>query len=210
MAVASTGTIGFVFEDLMSETLMRIRPPMKMLGWTTRLLNEQDIRDTVNEQSVNGVDHMLEIVDTSGVSTIFLLQEKWKIVTNQREVSQFLDCCARILSRIPLEKRKNIHRLWVTRSQPSQNGDKSLLEGGAYTIQCMTSQPLLAQITAQFICELLGHREFATEMIRTMPSLLSTETPENPVVLDASKVALQPHMTYKTKVTVQKDDFYLG
>ena len=189
---------------------MRILPPMKMLGWTTRLLNEQDIRDTFNEQSLNGVDHMLEIVDTSGVSTIFLLQEKWKIVTNQREVSQFLDCCARILSRIPLEKRKNIHRLWVTRSQPSQNGDKSLLEGGAYTIQCMTSQPLLAQITAQFICELLGHREFATEMIRTMPSLLSTETPENPVVLDESKVALQPHMTYKTKVTVQKDDFYLG
>jgi len=205
MAAPSTGTIGFVFEDLMTETLMRILPPMNALGWTTRLLDEQNIRDTFNEQSLNGVDHMLEIVDASGVTTIFLLQEKWKILTNQREVSQFLDCCARILSRIPLEKRKNIHRLWVTRSQPSQNGDKSLLEGGAYTIQCMTSQPLLAQITAQFICELLGHREFATEMIRTMPSLLSTEIPENPVVLDTSKVVLQPHMTYKTKVTVQKN-----
>jgi len=205
MSAPSTGTIGFLFEDLMTETLMRILPPMKKLGWTTRLLNEQDIRDTFNEQSLNGVDHMLEIVDLSGVTTIFLLQEKWKILTNQREVSQFLDCCARILSRIPLEKRKNIHRLWVTRSQPSQNGDKSLLEGGAYTIQCMTSQPLLAQITAQFICELLGHREFATDMILTMPSLLSTEIPENPVVLDTSKVVLQPHMTYKTKVTVQKN-----
>jgi hypothetical protein len=78
MAAPSTGTIGFVFEDLMTETLMRILPPMNALGWTTRLLNEQDIRDTFNEQSLNGVDHMLEIADASGVTTIFLLQEKWK------------------------------------------------------------------------------------------------------------------------------------
>jgi len=205
-----SGEIGFVFEDLMTKTLSKILPPMHALGWKTRLLVEQEIRDTFNEQSLNGVDHMLEIVDLSGAYTIFLIQEKWKIVTNQREVSQFLDCCARILSRIPIVQRKSVHRLWVTRSQPSLNGDKSLLEGGAYTIQCMTSQPLLAQITGQFICEILGHREFALDMIATMPSLLSTEKPEKPDVLDDSKVAALPGLTYKTKVTVQKDGFYLA
>jgi hypothetical protein len=206
----STGAIGFQFEELITTTLKKLIPPMKALGWKARLFTEQDIRDVFNEQSLNGVDHMFEIEDASGAVTLFLLQEKWKFLTNQREVSQFLDCCARILSRISPEKRGKVYRLWVTRSQPSQNGDKSLLEGGAYTIQCMTSQPLLAQITGQFICELLGKRDLATTMIATMPSLLSTETPEEPAVLDESKKATLPALTYKTKVTVQKGDFYLG
>jgi len=205
----NTGKIGFVFEDLMTKTLSAILTPMHELGWKTRLLTEQDIRDVFNEQSLNGVDHMLEIEDASGQFIIFLLQEKWKFLTNQREVSQFLDCSARILSRIPRGRRERVYRLWVTRSQPSQNGEKSLLEGGAYTIQCMTSQPLLAQITAQYICELLGHREFAVKMISEMPSLLSTETASEPEVLDESKTALLPTLTYKTKVTVQKADLYL-
>lgn len=210
MAAPSTGAIGFVFEDLMTQTLGKLLPPMHEKGWKTRLLTEQDIRDVFNEQSLNGVDHMLEIEDTSGCYTIFLLQEKWKILTNQREVSQFLDCCSRILSRIPKERRDKVYRLWVTRSQPSQNGDKSLLEGGAYTIQCMTSQPLLAQITGQFICELLGQRALATDMIATMPNLLTTDVPADPVVLDDSKTATVPKLTYKTKVTVQKGDLYLA
>ena len=203
-----TGEIGFLFEEIVGTTLKKLAEPMKQLGWKFALLNEQEIRDRFGEQSLNGVDHMLEVETASGV-TVFLLQEKWKILTNQREVSQFLDCCARILTRIPTGRRRTVHRLWVTRSQPSENGEKSLREGGAHIIQCMTSQSLLAQITGQYICELLGHREMAAPMIASMDSLLSTVKPDNPVILDTSKHATLPGVTYKTQVTVQKGDYFL-
>jgi hypothetical protein len=200
----STGAIGFVFEEVMDTTLSALIPPMEAKGWTCRLLREQPIRDAFNEQSLNGVDHYFEVIDASGAKTLFLIQEKWKYLTNQREVSQFLDCCSRILSRIPEEKRGTVYRLWVTRSQPSANGEKSLNEGGAYIVQSMTSIPLLAQITGQFICELLGHRELAVKMIAGMPSLLPITAPAEPVVLDESKTAPTPGYTPKTVVTVFK------
>jgi hypothetical protein len=198
-----TGQIGFVFEELIGKTLRNLIGPMAELGWTATLQTEQEIRDRFGEQSLNGVDHMMEVITESG-SVIFLLQEKWKIMTNQREVSQFLDCCARILTRIPIERRGTVHRLWVTRSQPSENGEKSLHEGGAHIVQSMTSQAMLAQITGQYICELLGRREIATGMIAAMPSLLSSTKPDDPVVLDTSKYAALPGLTYKTQVKVQK------
>ena len=203
----STGQIGFVFEELVGNTLANLKEPMTRLGWNVTLQTEQEIRDRFGEQSLNGVDHMME-VDMGSSVAVFLLQEKWKILTNQREVSQFLDCCARILTRIPVARRGTVHRLWVTRSQPSENGEKSLHEGGAHIVQCMTSQALLAQITGQFICELLGHRELAVPMIAAMPSLLRT-APLDPVILDTSKHAALPGMTYKTQVKVQKGDYFL-
>ena len=203
----NTGEIGFLFEELVGKTLTTMTSTMHEQGWVTSLYTEQEIRDRFGEQSLNGVDHMLE-VSKEGKITIFLLQEKWKILTNQREVSQFLDCCARILSRIPPIQRENVHRLWVTRSQPSENGEKSLHEGGAHIVQCMTSQSLLAQITGQYICEILGDRSLAFKMIKTMPSLL-TQTPADPIILDESKKATLPGITYKTQVTVQKGDYFL-
>lgn len=202
------GEIGFVFEELMTKTLSALIAPAAAEGITIKILGEQDIRDIFNEQSLNGVDHMVDVEDISG-RTIFLIQEKWKIITNQREVSQFLDCCSRILSRIHPDRRGTVYRLWVTRSQPSANGEKSLAEGGAYVVQSMTSQPILAQITGQFICELLGKREWCVPMIAGMPSLL-TVAPEDPVVLDSSKTAPAPVFTYKTQVTVQKSDYYIS
>jgi hypothetical protein len=200
-----SGAIGFVFEGLVERSLSDLIPPLKEKGYKVSLLGEQDIRDTFNEQSLNGVDHLFE-VDLSGERTLFLLQEKWKIMTNQREVSQFLDCCSRIISRIPVEKRGKIYRLWVTRSQPSLNGEKSLEEGGAYVIQSMTSQAFLAQMTGQFICEILGDRDLGTTMIKKMPSLLPLSEPIAPVVLDESKTAPLPTIGYKTQVTVMKRD----
>lgn len=205
MSVPSTGAIGFVFEDLMTATLKTLADTMRRAGWKMVVYTEQNIRDTFAEQSLNGVDHLVEIEDPSGSITLCLLQEKWKILTNQREVSQFLDCCARILTRIPAERRQRVLRLWVTRSQPSSNGEKSLLEGGAHTIQCMTSMPLLAQITVQYICELIGRREFAVDVIAGIPSLLSTEMPAEPELLDGSKLAVSTPMNSKTKVTVYKN-----
>jgi len=204
----STGEIGFLFEELIGKTLTVLCQTMAERGCTTALYSEQEIRDRFGEQSLNGVDHMLE-VQKEGTVIIFLLQEKWKIITNQREVSQFLDCCARILSRILPNRRGIVHRLWVTRSQPSENGEKSLHEGGAHIVQCMTSQALLAQITGQYICELLEDRTLGHRMVATMPSLLAG-TPLDPVVLDKSKTASIPGMTYKTQVTVNKGDYFIG
>jgi hypothetical protein len=106
-------------------------------------------------------------------------------VTNQREVSQFLDCCIRILARLEGYKGK-IYRLWVTRTPPSLNGEKSLQEGGAYVIQSSTSMAFLAQEAAQFICEILGDRTLCVDLIATMPSLLPGSEPLIPLMPDAT------------------------
>ena len=172
--LSGTGSKGFVFEELMDITLRKLIQPLAAKGISARLLNEQQIRDEFGEQSLNGVDHFFFLESAEPV--LFLVQEKWKFVTNQREVSQFLDCCARILARMPDFKGRVI-RLWVTRTQPTANGEKSLSEGGAYVVQTSTSMSFLAQITGQFICELLGDRTLCADMIATMPNLLSGDTP---------------------------------
>ena len=176
--LSGTGSKGFVFEELMDITLRKLIQPLASKGISARLLNEQQIRDEFGEQSLNGVDHFF-FLESAGEPVLFLLQEKWKFVTNQREVSQFLDCCARILARMPDFKGRVI-RLWVTRTQPTANGEKSLSEGGAYVVQTSTSMSFLAQITGQFICELLGDRELCKDMIAGMPDLLSGEKPLEP------------------------------
>lgn len=177
--LSGTGAKGFVFEELMDQTLRKLVQPLASKGTSSRLLNEQQIRDEFAEQSLNGVDHFfaLEHGPLAGPSgTLFLIQEKWKIITNQREVSQFLDCCARILARMP-DYRGRVVRLWVTRTPPTLNGEKSLIEGGARVIQSSTSMCFLAQEVGQYICELLGDRSLADEMVRTMPPLLSGDAP---------------------------------
>jgi hypothetical protein len=187
---AGTGAKGFVFEELMDQTLRALVQPFAAAGTSARILNEQQIRDEFGEQSLNGVDHFVSLEGgrlAGPAGTLFLIQEKWKFVTNQREVSQFLDCCARILARMP-DYKGRVVRLWVTRTQPTLNGEKSLSEGGAHVIQCSTSMCFLAQITGQFICELLGDRTLATDMIAGMPPLLSGDTP---VLEPPAAVALQ-------------------
>jgi hypothetical protein len=182
MDTQGTGTGGFVFEELMDQTLRKLISPLAAKGVSARLLNEQQVRDEFGEQSLNGVDHYFDL-DCSGQQVLILIQEKWKLVTNQREVSQFLDCCIRILARIP-EYKGRVYRLWVTRTQPSLNGEKSLQEGGAYVIQSSTSMSFLAQETAQFICELLGDRSLCVDLIATMPSLLPGSEPLHPILSD--------------------------
>ena len=181
MDLSGTGQKGFVFEELMDLTLRQLVQPLASKGISARLLNEQQIRDEFGEQSLNGVDHFLALEGSDPI--LFLIQEKWKFVTNQREVSQFLDCCARILARMPDYKGRVI-RLWVTRTMPTLNGEKSLTEGGAYVVQTSTSMSFLAQITGQFICEILGDRSLCKEMLETMPNLLSGDTPLQPLTRD--------------------------
>ena len=191
-----TGQKGFVFEELMDQTLRKLVQPLASKGISSRLLNEQQIRDEFGEQSLNGVDHFFLLEQAEPV--LFLLQEKWKFVTNQREVSQFLDCCSRILARMPDFKGRVI-RLWVTRTQPTTNGEKSLHEGGAYVVQTSTSMSFLAQMTGQFLCEILGDRGLCTDMLATMPDLLSGDAP---LAVQAQEKAIPANAIHPAKIKV--------
>lgn len=200
-ALEGTGAKGFIFEELMDLTLRKLVQPLASKGCSARLLNEQQIRDEFGEQSLNGVDHFFSLTYADGNEILFLLQEKWKFVTNQREVSQFLDCCARILARMPDYKGKVV-RLWVTRTAPTANGEKSLSEGGAYVVQTSTSMCFLAQMTGQFICELLGDRELCRDMIATMPPLLSGDQPLEPITRGLQEKALPANAIHPAKIKV--------
>lgn len=197
--LSGTGAKGFVFEELMDQTLRKLVQPLASKGISARLLDEQQIRDEFGEQSLNGVDHFFLLDQAEPV--LFLLQEKWKFVTNQREVSQFLDCCARILARMPDFKGRVI-RLWITRTQPTLNGEKSLQEGGAYVVQTSTSMSFLAQMTGQFICELLGDRSLCIDMIAGMPDLLSGETPLEPPRRGVEEKTIPANAIHPAKIKV--------
>ena len=198
--LSGTGSKGFVFEELMDITLRKLIQPLASKGISARLLNEQQIRDEFGEQSLNGVDHFF-FLESAGEPVLFLLQEKWKFVTNQREVSQFLDCCARILARMPDFKGRVI-RLWVTRTQPTANGEKSLSEGGAYVVQTSTSMSFLAQMTGQFICELLGDRGLCADMLATMPNLLSGDTPLEPITRNQQEKTIPANAIHPAKIKI--------
>jgi hypothetical protein len=181
---------------------------------------EQGIREFFKEQSLNGVDHMIQIQDPLGSQHVFFIQEKWKLMTNQREVSQFLDCCARILARMP-DYKGAIHRLWVSRTVPSQNGEKSLQEGQCILIQTCTSQSLLAFNTVLVISEIINQRSIAIDILKSLNSMLPSseeaiidpkvaedlekQQPQTfqPVVSDFGEKRVLP-ITNKTVVHVRK------
>jgi len=201
---------GFAFERRIGFVLEQIKSNLEP-GWTFEIKGEQEIRDHFKEQSLNGVDHMLQIKKPDGSQHVFLLQEKWKLLTNQREVSQFLDCCARILARMPSYEGK-VHRLWVSRTVPSANGDKSLQEGQCIVVQTCTSQTLLAINTAFMICEILERRDLAIHLVESIGSLLPSkeEAIEDPKgtfepVSDFGEKRVLP-ITNKTVVMVKKVD----
>jgi len=185
----STGEIGFAFERRVGKILNLLKEQVMLdsENWKYFIYTEQDIRTFFKEPSLNGVDHMIQIQDPTGKQYLFLLQEKWKLQTNQREVSQFLDCCARILARMP-EYKGSVHRFWVTRTIPSVNGEKSLKEGQCIVVQTCTSQTLLALNTLFMICEVLERREFGIKIMGKLGSLLpNTEE----LILDPKTEELQ-------------------
>ena len=197
---------GFVFEDVMEFMLKLLQPAFEKEGFTVTILGEQQIRDKFNEQSLNGVDHYFELKGFDQ-HYLFLIQEKWKLVTNQREVSQFLDCCARIKARMP-EFHGKLFRLWVTRTEPSEYGAKSLEEGAAYVLQSTTSMTMLAQNAGLFICELLHKREVSQEMSLKMPSYFMSDTPLEAKTRDLQVKELPPptYKASKVKLTVRKQE----
>jgi hypothetical protein len=202
------GNHGFAFERRIQYVLEQIKSNLEP-GWIFEVRGEQEIRDHFKEQSLNGVDHMIQIKKPDGTQYVFLLQEKWKLLTNQREVSQFLDCCARILARMPSYEGQ-VYRMWVSRTVPSLNGDKSLQEGQCIVVQTCTSQTLLAINTALMICEILGRRDLAINLIESVGSLLPSkeeaiEDPKNTFepVSDFGEKRVLP-ITNKTIVRVKK------
>jgi hypothetical protein len=64
------------------------------------------------------------------------------------------------------------HKMWVSRTVPSLNGEKSLQEGQCIVVQTCTSQTLLAVNTLFMICEILGCRDIALSVIGKLGSLL--------------------------------------
>jgi hypothetical protein len=178
----ATGVHGFAFEKLIGSALSHLKAAMEedqinleqADSWVCIVQDENQIRAFFKEVSLNGVDHMIQIETPSGDQHLFLIQEKWKLQTNQREVSQFLDCCARILARMPDYKGK-IHRLWVSRTIPSLNGEKSLIEGQAILVQCVTSQNLLAVNTILTICEVLERRDLGLAVVEKIGNLLPSK-----------------------------------
>ncbi len=205
-ATQNTGAKGFIFEEVMGEMLGTLKHSFESEGFLVTVRSEQQIRDYFQEQSLNGVDHMIEL--KRGEETyIGFFQEKWKLVTNQREASQFLDCCARIRGRMG-HSAATVFRLWVTRTVPTENGAKTLEEGAAYVVQCSTSMSMLAMNAGLYFCELLGMRSCAQRMVMTMPSLLTYEVSLEPKTrdLDVKQIGHLPMKATKLKVAVRKDE----
>ena len=216
----STGAIGFAFEKRIGRILDFLKDEMVKDDWICIVHTEQGIRDFFKEQSLNGVDHMIQIQDPTGQQHLFLIQEKWKLQTNQREVSQFLDCCARLLARMP-DYKGLTHRIWVSRTVPSANGDKSLKEGQCIVVQTCTSQTLLALNTLLIICDLLNRRDFGIEITGKLGSLLPNKDevlvdPKAEEILSQSQTTFEPvsnfgekrvlPITNKTVVLVRKTE----
>lgn len=209
MSTASAN--GFAFERRIGYILNELKVAMTDEDTIMLIHDEQQVREFFKEPSLNGVDHMIQI-QISGKQHLFLLQEKWKLLTNQREVSQFLDCCARILARMP-DYTGAIHRLWVSRTVPSANGDKSLQEGQVTVVQTCTSQTLLAMNTLLTVCDLLDseyrkevppicrHRQMALGIIGRLGSLLPTseEAIADPKVDDAVPNTFEPVSNFGEK-----------
>ena len=162
---------GFAFEGLVGAALGHLKDVLEKEGWVVDIHGEQSIRDYFKEQSLNGVDHMLLVQDPAGEQWLFMLQEKWKLITNQREVSQFLDCCARIMARMP-GYTGEVQRMWVSRTVPTLNGEKSLVEGQVLVVQSCTSQAVLAYMAAILVAEVLGRRMAAEGILAKLEGWL--------------------------------------
>jgi len=189
----SSSAKGFAFERRFGVLLEQLKTTLISEGWVFVIHTEQGIRDFFKEQSLNGVDHMLQIQDDRGNQHLFFIQEKWKLVTSQREVSQFLDCCARILARMP-DYTGSIHRIWSSRTVPSLNGEKSLQEGQCIIVQTCTSQSLLAFNSILVIAEIIGKRGAAIDILKDLGSLLPNA---DEAILDPKALEEAPKTTFE-------------
>jgi hypothetical protein len=132
---------GFQLEDYVHKQSLN-------LPGLTRSLREHDIKKYFNDNSLNGIDHWIQV----GRTHIFI-QDKWKQSLNQREVSQFLNCVSRIQLR--LDKSANIHLFWVSKCAPTPNSFKMLVERNTHIIIKDISTEELANESIKKILEIL-------------------------------------------------------
>ena len=69
-------------------------------------------------------------------------------------------------------------------------------------VQTSTSMSFLAQMTGQFICELLGDRGLCVDLVATMPDLLSGDTPLVPLTRDHQEKAIPANAIHPAKIKV--------
>ncbi len=69
-------------------------------------------------------------------------------------------------------------------------------------IQCSTSMAFLAQEIGQFVCEILGDRGLALDMIAAMPSLMPGVEPAEATAVVQQKVLANASAGAKLKVCV--------
>jgi hypothetical protein len=108
-----------------------------------------------------------------------------------------------------------VHRIWISRTVPSLNGEKSLQEGQCIVVQTCTSQTLLAINTALVICDILERRDLAVNLIESIESFLpqkeelivdpKTDPKTFEPVSDFGEKRVLP-ITNKTVVMVKKVD----
>ena len=111
-------------------------------------LRENDIKKYFNNNSLNGIDHWIQIG-----SFHFFIQDKWKESLNQQEVSQFLNCVTRI--EIKLDN-PIIYLLWVSKRSPTINCLKMLQERKVHIVINDENLDSLAKTTIVKIFELIN------------------------------------------------------
>ena len=129
---------GRVLEDIVHLATLKI-PNIKSY-------REYDIRTHFEDPSLNGVDHWLQI----GTNHI-LIQDKWREVTSQPEVAQFLQCTQRISTRLPTEDK--IFLIWCSKKEPTSFSLAMLLEKNVNIVICGTTIENLARLCILQICD---------------------------------------------------------
>jgi len=122
---------GFALEEIIYKATL-------LIPGLTHSMRENDIRVHFGDQSLNGVDHWIQLGNNH-----VLIQDKWKETMTQQEVSQFLQCADRIQTRLPSDDI--VYLIWASKKEPTANSLKSLQEKKAIVISCSLSIEALAR-----------------------------------------------------------------
>jgi hypothetical protein len=151
-------------------------------------LREQDIRSKYNDQSLNGVDHMIR-KDTA----VVLIQDKWKdSSTTQQEVSQFLSCVERIQARC--SPQDSFFLIWAGKQLPTSHSTASLRERNVSILNCPFSIEGLARLTILDVCETLGLDPI--DSLQKIPVIRQNRTATRPTTREVVSTPTQTPQTY--------------
>jgi hypothetical protein len=136
---------------------------------------ETEIRSKFHDQSLNGVDHLVFLPNTN---TIVFIQDKWRKQTNQKDVSQFINCVMNIQTYINDDEKSNDYTkyelLWVSKSMiPTSHAMKSLNKRRVGLILCdCANVETLAVLTVMHLLK-LGNVDVCSNTLFDVYSSLS-------------------------------------